>query len=65
LPNRPRLRRHGYLQSLPPREYIPIFWSREELRLLQGTELEGRAQDDLCAAAPARRAALRGCAALH
>jgi hypothetical protein len=40
-------RRHGYIQSLPAREYIPIFWSRQELALLQGTDLEGRAEADL------------------
>ena len=27
--------RHSYLQSLPPRAYIPIFWTDEEARLLQ------------------------------
>ncbi|KAG1672800.1 hypothetical protein FOA52_002788 [Chlamydomonas sp. UWO 241] len=37
---------HGYLSSLPPREYVPLFWSDEELALLEGTELEGRALED-------------------
>jgi hypothetical protein len=27
--------RHTYLQSLPRRAYIPIFWTEEEARLLQ------------------------------
>lgn len=32
-------RRHGYLQSLPPRgEYLPIFWTAEELAELDGSE---------------------------
>lgn len=39
--------RHGYFQSLPAREYLPIFWSPEELALLQGSELEGRPEEDL------------------
>jgi SET domain-containing protein 6 len=37
---------HGYLSSLPPREYVPLFWSDDELALLEGTELEGRAVED-------------------
>ena len=27
--------RHTYLQSLPRRAYIPIFWTEEEAQLLQ------------------------------
>ena len=38
--------RHGYLQSLPPREYLPLFWQESELALLQGTELVGKANED-------------------
>ena len=38
--------RHGYLQSLPAREYVPIFWQDDELSMLQGTELDGRAIAD-------------------
>lgn len=38
--------RHGYLQSLPAREYVPIFWQDDELSMLQGTELDGRAVAD-------------------
>ena len=37
---------HGYFAALPPREYIPLFWSESELELLQGTELEERAAQD-------------------
>ena len=38
--------RHGYLRALPPREYLPLFWSEEQLALLQGTELEAKVQAD-------------------
>lgn len=38
--------RYGYLQSLPGREYVPMFWTKGELQLLKGTELEGRADED-------------------
>ena len=38
--------RHGYLESLPAREYLPIFWQQDELALLQGTELAGKADAD-------------------
>ena len=38
--------RHGYLQSLPAREYLPIFWQDDELSMLQGTELDGKANAD-------------------
>jgi hypothetical protein len=31
---------------MPPREYLPIFWGDDELALLQGTELEGCADED-------------------
>jgi SET domain-containing protein 6 len=34
---------HGYLRSLPPREYLPMFWTPQEVALLEGSELEGRA----------------------
>ncbi|GAB4814451.1 hypothetical protein N2152v2_001497 [Parachlorella kessleri] len=37
---------HGYLESLPAREYVPVFWCKEELELLEGTEAEGRAEAD-------------------
>ena len=41
--------RHGYLQSLPQRgEWLPIFWTDEELRGFTGTELEGKAEADRC-----------------
>jgi hypothetical protein len=36
--------RHTYLQSLPRRAYIPIFWTDEEARLLQvGQAVSGTA----------------------
>ncbi|DBA84491.1 TPA: hypothetical protein ACH3X1_006110 [Trebouxia sp. C0004] len=37
---------HAYLQSLPSREYLPLFWQEGELALLQGTELAGKADAD-------------------
>lgn len=44
--------RYGYLQSLPQREHLPVFWSKEELVLLKGSEAAKRiaAQDDGCGA---------------
>ena len=37
----------GYFTSMPRREYIPIFWTDEELAALQGTELDaGRVQEE-------------------
>lgn len=39
--------RHGYLQELPSREYLPVLWSKEERALLQGTEAEHRAANDI------------------
>ena len=45
------LRRHGYLQSLPQQgEWLPIFWTDEELQGFTGTELEGKAEADRSAA---------------
>ena len=38
--------RHAYLQSLPSREYLPLFWQEGELALLRGTELAGKAEAD-------------------
>ena len=38
--------RHGYLRALPPREYLPLFWSDDQLALLAGTELEAKVQAD-------------------
>ncbi|KAI8472158.1 MAG: hypothetical protein J3K34DRAFT_519919 [Monoraphidium minutum] len=37
---------HGYLASLPAREYLPLFWEHAELALLEGTELEGAVEED-------------------
>jgi hypothetical protein len=31
---------------MPSREYLPIFWSDEELELLKGTEIEERTLED-------------------
>lgn len=45
--------RHGYLQSLPRREYVPIFWTDAELALLTGTELDGKATEDRSDLCPA------------
>ena len=39
-------RRHGYLKSLPQREYIPLFWTPEELEMLQGTDAASKAVAD-------------------
>lgn len=33
---------------MPAREYIPVFWGEEEEGWLQGTELEGCADEDRC-----------------
>lgn len=33
-------RRHGYFASVPEREYLPVFWTPEELAGIRGTELE-------------------------
>ena len=40
--------RHGYFQSLPAREYVPMFWSAEELSWLAGTEAEALPSADRC-----------------
>jgi len=45
--------RHGYFQALPQREYLPLFWTDEELELLQGTELDGTILEDRSAVAAA------------
>lgn len=37
----------GYFAALPPREYMPMFWSKEELESLKGTELEQLTSKDL------------------
>lgn len=41
--------RHGYLRSLPAREYLPVFWSVSEVSELQGTELQDKPAQDRCA----------------
>lgn len=38
--------RHGYFQSLPVREYVPLFWSEQELERLKGTEAHATAVAD-------------------
>eukprot|EP00879_Flechtneria_rotunda_P025114 GHRR01026673.1.p1 GENE.GHRR01026673.1~~GHRR01026673.1.p1 ORF type:complete len:166 (+),score=26.70 GHRR01026673.1:2253-2750(+) len=42
----------GYFASLPSREYLPMFWTDEELSLLAGTALEGKSQEDRCVTIP-------------
>jgi N-lysine methyltransferase SETD6 len=37
----------GYFASMPQREYLPVFWTKEELKALQGTELENSIPEDL------------------
>lgn len=39
--------RHGYLSELPQREYLPLFWTKDERSLLRGTEAEHRPQEDI------------------
>lgn len=39
-------RRHGYFQSLPEREHLPLFWSEADAELLQGTELGTELEDE-------------------
>jgi hypothetical protein len=67
------LSRRGYFESLPEREYLPMFWSAGELARLAGTGVAERARDDaalaaedfhahvppLCAAHPGRLPARR------
>lgn len=38
--------RHGYLRSLPAREYVPVFWAASEVSELQGTELQDKPAQD-------------------
>ncbi|GLC60363.1 hypothetical protein PLESTB_001604200 [Pleodorina starrii] len=37
---------YGYLSSLPPREYLPVYWSEEQLQQLEGTDIADRARTD-------------------
>eukprot|EP00198_Chlamydomonas_reinhardtii_P003225 XP_001692561.1 predicted protein [Chlamydomonas reinhardtii] len=37
---------HGYLRSLPAREYLPVFWSARQLQQLAGTDLADKAEED-------------------
>ena len=46
-------RRHGYFQSLPVREYVPLFWTEQELAGLAGTEAHEAALADRRAPWPA------------
>lgn len=39
-------RRHGYFQSLPEREHLPLFWSEADAELLHGTELGAELDDE-------------------
>ena len=38
--------RRGYFESLPAREYLPMFWAPHELALLAGTGVAERALED-------------------
>lgn len=38
--------RHGYLSSLPHREYVPMFWAQEEVDILQGTDAAVKPEQD-------------------
>ena len=40
------LHRHGYLQSLPAREYVPMFWTEQQQELLKGTDAQSRGEQD-------------------
>lgn len=42
---------HGYFRGMPEREYLPIFWTPEELALLRGTEIAAQVEQDRCAGA--------------
>jgi SET domain-containing protein 6 len=37
----------GYFAAMPHREYLPVFWNKEQLQALQGTEIENSASEDL------------------
>ncbi|GMH42823.1 hypothetical protein BSKO_10742 [Bryopsis sp. KO-2023] len=37
---------YDYFQSMPDREYVPIFWTKEEMDLLKGTDIERKAEED-------------------
>ena len=39
-------RRRGYFESLPAREYLPMFWAPQQLALLAGTGVAERAVED-------------------
>lgn len=43
--------RCGYLSSLPPREYLPVFWSSNQLAELAGTDIANKAAQDRWAGA--------------
>jgi len=40
------LPRCAYLESLPQREYVPMFWSQEEQDLLRGTNAADKPEED-------------------
>jgi hypothetical protein len=41
---------YGYLQALPFKEDLPVFWSEDEQALLKGTEMEEALKNDkVCA----------------
>ncbi|KAG7674859.1 hypothetical protein Ndes2526B_g07697 [Nannochloris sp. 'desiccata'] len=37
----------GYFEAMPHREYLPVFWTKQELTALQGTEIENSSSEDL------------------
>jgi hypothetical protein len=41
---------YGYLQSLPFKEDLPVFWSEDEQDYLKGTEMEGALKNDMAGA---------------
>lgn len=46
--------RHGYFRGMPEREYLPLFWTPEELALLRGTEIAAQVEADRCGGCPSR-----------
>lgn len=56
---------HGYFQSMPEREYLPLFWTQEELGLLVGTDLGERAVADRLAPCATRPGICLGLSSMH
>jgi hypothetical protein len=49
---------YGYLQALPFKEDLPVFWSEDEQALLKGTEMEEALKNDKVRAFDLARLAL-------